>query len=257
MSPIRPGEGPLPIRLGVNVDHVATLRQARGTTYPDPVEAALVAAGAGADSITIHLREDRRHIQDHDLTRLVSSCPVPVNLELAVTDEMLAIASRAAPRFACLVPERREEVTTEGGLDVARHLADIRDACKELADAGIEVALFIDADPRQLDAALRSGAPHIEIHTGRYCEAHEGESRRRELDAIRRFAEDAARAGLEVHTGHGLTVQNLAPIAAIPQIVELNIGHSLVARSVFVGLPAAIGEMRRAMTDARMPPAAD
>ncbi|TDU25932.1 pyridoxine 5'-phosphate synthase [Panacagrimonas perspica] len=257
MSPIRPGEGPLPIRLGVNVDHVATLRQARGTSYPDPVEAALVAAGAGVDSITIHLREDRRHIQDHDLTRLVSSCPVPVNLELAVTDEMLAIASRAAPRFACLVPERREEITTEGGLDVAKNLADIRDACKELADAGIQVALFIDADPRQLDAALRSGAPLIEIHTGRYCEAHDGEPRLRELDAIRRFAEAAASAGLEVHAGHGLTVHNVAPIAAIPQIVELNIGHSLIARSVFIGLPAAIGEMRRAMTDARTPTEAD
>ena len=259
MSPIiRPSEGPAPLRLGVNVDHVATLRQARGTTYPDPVEAALVAAGAGVDSITIHLREDRRHIQDHDLTRLVSSCPIPVNLELAVTDEMLAIASRAAPRYACLVPERREEITTEGGLDVARRFDDVRDACKELADAGIEVALFIDADPRQLDAALRSGAPHIEIHTGRYCELHHDDAaRRRELDSIRRFAEDAARAGLEVHAGHGLTVQNVAPIASIAQIVELNIGHSLVARSVFVGLPAAIGEMRRAMTDARTPPGVD
>ncbi len=256
MSPIRPSEGPLPIRLGVNVDHVATLRQARGTTYPDPVEAALLAASAGVDSITIHLREDRRHIQDHDLTRLVSSCPVPVNLELALTDEMLAIASRASPRFACLVPERREEVTTEGGLDVAGHLADVKDACKELADSGIEVALFIDADMRQLDAALRSGARHIEIHTGRYCEAHDA-TREQELDAIRRFAEAAAKAGLEVHAGHGLTVHNVAAIAAIPQIVELNIGHALIARAVFIGLPAAIGEMRRAMTDARTLPQAD
>jgi pyridoxine 5-phosphate synthase len=248
MSPTPPAA----IRLGVNVDHVATLRQARGTPYPDPVEAALVAAGAGADSITIHLREDRRHIQDHDLTRLVASCSVPVNLELALDDETLAIASRAAPRFACLVPERRQELTTEGGLDVAGNLVAVKDACKELADAGILVALFIDPDPRQLDAALKSGAPHVEIHTGRYCE-HEGATRQKELDAIRRFAEQAARAGLEVHAGHGLTVQNVGPIAAIPQIVELNIGHALIARAVFVGLPAAIGEMRRAMLDARHP----
>jgi pyridoxine 5-phosphate synthase len=256
MSPTPSGIVPAPLRLGVNVDHVATLRQARGTPYPDPVEAARVAAAAGADSITIHLREDRRHIQDHDLTRLVSASPVPVNLELALDEETLAIASRAAPRFACLVPERRAEVTTEGGLDVAGNLAAVKDACSELADAGIEVALFIDPDLRQLDAALRSGAPHIEIHTGRYCE-HEGALRTRELELIRRFALDAADAGLEVHAGHGLTVQNVGPVAAIPQIVELNIGHALIARAVFIGLPAAIGEMRRAMTDARTPPAAD
>ncbi|MGQ0620424.1 MAG: pyridoxine 5'-phosphate synthase [Panacagrimonas sp.] len=239
-----------PIRLGINVDHVATLRQARGTTYPDPVDAALVAAGAGADSITLHLREDRRHIQDHDLTRLVSVCPVPVNLELAVTDEMLAIASRAGPRYACLVPERREEITTEGGLDVAGNLDRIMDACSELADADIAVALFIDADPRQLEAALKTGARHIEIHTGRYCEV-EGAARAAERDAIARFAREAAQAGLEVHAGHGLTVQNVAPIAAIPQIVELNIGHAIVARAVFIGLPGAIVEMRRAMVEAR------
>ena len=252
MSPTPPAS----IRLGVNVDHVATLRQARGTTYPDPVEAALVAAGAGADSITLHLREDRRHIQDHDLTRLIASSPVPVNLELALDDETLAIASRAAPRFACLVPERREELTTEGGLDVAGNLSAVRDACKELADAGILVALFIDPDPRQLEAAIRSGAPHIEIHTGRYCE-HEGAARETERIAIRRFAADAARAGLEVHAGHGLTAQNVGPIAAIGEIVELNVGHALIARSVFVGLPAAIGEMRRAMLAARNPAETD
>jgi pyridoxine 5-phosphate synthase len=248
MSPIAPA----PIRLGVNVDHVATLRQARGTPYPDPVEAALVAAGAGADSITLHLREDRRHIQDHDLTRLVARCPVPVNLELALDEETLAIASRAAPRFACLVPERRQELTTEGGLDVAGNLAEVKDACSELADAGISVALFIDPDPRQLDAALASGAPHIEIHTGRYCD-REGAAREKELVAIRRCAVDAVRAGLEVHAGHGLTVHNVGPIAAIPEIVELNIGHALIARALFVGLPAAIGEMRRAMLDVRNP----
>jgi pyridoxine 5-phosphate synthase len=245
-----------PIRLGVNVDHVATLRQARGTPYPDPVEAAMVAAGAGADSITIHLREDRRHIQDHDLTRMVASCPVPVNLELALDDETLAIASRAAPRFACLVPERRQELTTEGGLDVAGNLAAVKDACKELADAGICVALFIDPDLRQLEAALKSGAPHIEIHTGRYCE-REGAARDKERAAIATFARDAQRAGLEVHAGHGLTVGNVGPIAQLPQIVELNIGHALIARAVFVGLPAAIGEMRRAMLAARNPAETD
>lgn len=256
MSAIFSGTGPLPIRLGVNVDHVATLRQARGTPYPDPVEAALLAAGAGADSITIHLREDRRHIQDHDLTRLVAACPVPVNLELALDEETLAIASRAAPRYACLVPERRQEITTEGGLDVAGHLAAVKDACAELADAGIVVALFIDPDPRQLEATLACGAPHIEIHTGRYCDRDE-RGRAEELALIRRFARDAAGAGLEVHAGHGLTVGNVAPIAAIPEIVELNIGHALIARAVFVGLPAAIGEMRRAMFDARMPPSTE
>ncbi|MGQ0700100.1 MAG: pyridoxine 5'-phosphate synthase [Panacagrimonas sp.] len=253
MSQPTPDARAIPIRLGVNVDHVATLRQARGTPYPDPVEAALTAAGAGADSITIHLREDRRHIQDHDLTRLIASCPVPVNLELALDDETLAIASRAAPRYACLVPERRAEITTEGGLDVAGHLASVKDACSELADAGIVVALFIDADPRQLEAALKSGAPHIEIHTGRYCDT-QGSECEHELDAIRRFAASAARAGLEVHAGHGLTVQNLGLIAAIPEIVELNIGHALIARSVFIGLPAAVTEFRRAMGDARTPP---
>jgi pyridoxine 5-phosphate synthase len=242
-----------PIRLGVNVDHVATLRQARGTTYPDPVEAALVAVGAGADSITIHLREDRRHIQDHDLTRLVSLCSAPVNLELAVTDEMLAIASRAAPTHACLVPERREEITTEGGLDVAGQVDRIRQACEELGDAGILVALFIDPDPRQLEATLKTGAPHIEIHTGRYCE-REGVARDKERALIAAFARDAQRAGLEVHAGHGLTVGNVGPIAQLPQIVELNIGHAIMARAVFVGLPSAITEMRRAMLVARSRP---
>ncbi|WP_420465279.1 pyridoxine 5'-phosphate synthase [Panacagrimonas sp.] len=251
---IHPGsKSPPPIRLGVNVDHIATLRQVRAALYPDPVEAAIVAAGAGADSITIHLREDRRHIQDHDLTRLIACSAAPVNLELALTDEMLAIASRAAPHYACLVPERREEITTEGGLDVAANVVAIREGCQELADAGIATALFIDADPRQLEATLATGAPHIEIHTGRYCQA-EGEARLRELDVIRRFAADAAGAGLEVHAGHGLTVDNVGPIAAIAHIVELNIGHALVARALFTGLPAAIMEMRRAMQAARALP---
>ncbi len=238
------------IRLGVNVDHVATLRRARGTTYPDPVDAALLCAAAGADSITIHLREDRRHIQDHDLTRMVSVCAIPVNLELAATDEMLAIASRAAPKYACLVPERREELTTEGGLDVAAHLHGLKDACSELADSGITVSLFIDAEPRQLEAALKTGAPNIEIHTGGYCEA-EGAAREAELEKIVRFAADAHSANLGVHAGHGLTVDNLTPIAAIREIAELNIGHALISRAVFVGLANAVSEFRRAMLDAR------
>lgn len=241
-----------PIRLGVNIDHVATLRQVRGTPYPDPVEAARLAAGAGADSITLHLREDRRHIQDHDVTRMVANMQVPVNLELAVTDEMIAIASRAAPRYACLVPERREELTTEGGLDVAAHLPAIQEACIELADAGIAVSLFIEADGRQLDAAVSAGAPHVEIHTGTYCD-RQGEAQARELERIAQFARDACSAGLRVHAGHGLTVDNLGPIAALPEIVELNIGHALVARAVMVGIPAAVGDFRNAMLQARFP----
>lgn len=247
---------PSPIRLGVNVDHVATLRQARGTTYPDPVEAALLCADAGADSITIHLREDRRHIQDHDLTRLISVSPVPVNLELAATDEMLAIASRAAPRYACLVPERREELTTEGGLDVAGNLQSIRDACAELADAGIAASLFIDADARQLDASLKAGTRNIEIHTGHFCSL-QGEAQKQELNRIRNFARAASAAGLGVHAGHGLTHTNLLPIAAIEEITELNIGHALIARAVFIGLPASISDFRHAMLQARAPVSED
>lgn len=241
---------PARIRLGVNVDHVATLRQARGTMYPDPIEAAALAVKSGADSITIHLREDRRHIQDADVTRMIRRTTVPVNLEMAVTDEMVAIARRCKPRFACLVPERREEVTTEGGLDVARNLPAVSAACRALAKAGIEVALFIDADPRQLEATLATGAPHIEIHTGRYADT-KGRERVAELRRIRDFARAAHAAGLEVHAGHGLTVENVGAIACIPEIVELNIGHSLIARAVFVGLPSAVREMRRAMRAAR------
>jgi pyridoxine 5-phosphate synthase len=238
------------LRLGVNVDHVATVRQARGTDYPDPVEAGLVAAAAGADSITIHLREDRRHIQEHDVRRLKARCPVPINLEMAVTGEMIGFACRIRPRYACLVPERRQELTTEGGLDVAAQRKSVTAACRRLADAGIETALFIDPDLRQLDAALASGAPHIEIHTGRYAETR-GTRRTKELARITRFATQAQAAGLEVHAGHGLSLDNVAAVARIEPIVELNIGHSIVARALFVGLPAAVAEMRRAMTDAR------
>src|SRR5581483_7936668 len=227
---------PTPIRLGVNIDHCATLRQARGTPYPDPVEAALLSAAAGADSITLHLREDRRHIQDEDVERLLPRCPVPVNLEMAVTPEMVEFACRLRPQYACLVPERRQERTTEGGLDVAGQQREVAAACVRLAAAGIQVSLFIDAEPQQLRATLACGAPHIEIHTGGYADA---------------LTAGAQTAGLEVHAGHGLNLDNVAPIAAIPQIVELNIGHAIIGRAVFVGLPAAVAEMRRAMAEAR------
>lgn len=240
-----------PIRLGINVDHVATLRQARGTVYPSPVEASLICAAAGADSITVHLREDRRHIQDHDVEQLVQRSPVPVNLEMAVTREMTDIACRLKPRYVCLVPEKREEKTTEGGLDAAMIESSVKAVCKRLADAGIVTALFLDPDPRQLACAVRLGVPHLEIHTGRYCEAATDAARAEELMLIRNFAAAAHSAGIEVHAGHGLTVDNVGPIAAIPEIVELNIGHSIIARSVFVGLPAAVAEMRRRMTESR------
>ncbi|TJY63063.1 pyridoxine 5'-phosphate synthase [Sinimarinibacterium sp. CAU 1509] len=238
------------LRLGINVDHVATLRQARGTAYPDPVEAALLCAGAGADSITIHLREDRRHIQPDDVRRLQKRSPVPVNLEMAVTDEMVAFACRVKPRYACLVPEKREELTTEGGLDVASLQASVAVACRRLQKAGIEVSLFIDPSPAQLKAALAVGVPHLEIHTGRYADTR-GRQRDAELKRIVAFAAAAADAGFEVHAGHGLTCDNVGSIASIRQIVELNIGHSIIARAVFVGLPAAVAEMRQAMTAAR------
>lgn len=240
-----------PLRLGVNVDHVATVRQARGTPYPDPVEAALLAACSGADGITIHLREDRRHIQEHDVQRLLVDSPVPVNLEMAVTDEMLAIAERSRPPHCCLVPERREELTTEGGLDVAGQQARLRDACARLAQAGSRVSLFIDADAAQLEAAVAVKTPAIEIHTGAYADARPGAEQEAELQRIREFARDARAAGLEVHAGHGLHLENVGAIAMIPEIVELNIGHSIIARALFVGLPAACAEMRAAMTRAR------
>ena len=238
------------LRLGINVDHVATVRQARGTAYPDPVEAGLIAASAGADSITIHLREDRRHIQDHDVPRMVAKSPVPVNLELAVTPEMVHFACKVKPAFACLVPERREEVTTEGGLDVVTHLAAVTAACKKLAQAGVTTALFIDADMKQLAAAKKTGAPHLEIHTGRYCDL-KGRAQMAELKRIAAFARAAQGQGFEVHAGHGLNLDNVGAIARLTEIVELNIGHSIVARALYVGFAAAVMEMRRAMTEAR------
>lgn len=237
--------------LGVNVDHVATLRQARGTRYPDPTQAALLAEQAGADSITVHLREDRRHIQDADLPILQSLLQTRMNLELAVSPEIIAIACRTRPADCCLVPERRAELTTEGGLDVLGHFSAVADACRRLRDHGIRVGLFIDADERQIEAALRVGAPVIEIHTGGYADATTGEQRGAELFRIAAAARFGVAAGLEVHAGHGLNYHNVGPIAAIPEIAELNIGHAIVARALFTGLAPAVGDMKQLMRDAR------
>lgn len=238
------------LRLGVNIDHVATLRQARGTDYPDPVEAALLAEQAGADSITLHLREDRRHIQDHDLARLRDVMRTHMNLEMAVTDEMLGIAATIRPQDCCLVPEKREELTTEGGLDVAGQQRKVSDACDTLAAQGIRVSLFIDPDKEQLDAALAAGAPVVELHTGGYADATGG-AQDEELERIVTAAAFGEEIGLVVHAGHGLHYENVQPVAAIPQIVELNIGHSIVARSVFDGFATAVGEMKRLMREVR------
>jgi pyridoxine 5-phosphate synthase len=241
------------LRLGVNVDHVATLRQARGVDYPDPVEAALAAEAAGADGITVHLREDRRHIGERDVEELRRRLRINLNLEMAVADPMVAFALRVRPGDACFVPERREEVTTEGGLDVVAHGARVRAAAARLGQAGIRVSLFIDPDPAQVAASHAPGVHAVELHTGDYANAPDDGARRRELDRLRAAAAQAARLGLEVHAGHGLTVANVGPIAAIPEVVELNIGHSIVARAVLVGLAAAVHEMQAAMGRARRP----
>ncbi len=241
---------PPSIALGVNIDHVATLRQARRAPYPDPVHAALAAELAGADNITLHLREDRRHIQDADVFALAGLLQTRMNLEIALTGEMLAIAARVRPADCCLVPERRAEVTTEGGLDVAGQLAAVRDACVRLAGDGIRAALFIDPDPVQIEASAEAGAPVIEIHTGRYSEARGAEAAR-ELERIRAGAVLARRLGLEVHAGHGLHYRNVQPVAAIPEIVELNIGHAIVSQAIFAGLPASVREMKTLMQAAR------
>lgn len=238
------------LRLGVNIDHVATLRQARGTTYPDPVEAALLAEAAGADSITAHLREDRRHIQDDDIRELQARLRTHLNLEMAISKDVIRLAQTVRPRDCCLVPERREELTTEGGLDVSGNLQQVRAAVQQLQDAGARVSLFIDADPAQLDATLESGAPAIEIHTGHYANAT-GPARAEELERIRNFSRAAARAGLKVHAGHGLTLDNVGGIAAIAEVEELNIGHSIVARALYVGVQEAVREMKQAMQAAR------
>jgi pyridoxine 5-phosphate synthase len=239
-----------PIDLGVNIDHVATLRQVRGTPYPRPAEAAIVAEHAGANSITVHLREDRRHIQDSDLAAIAKVIRTHMNLELAVTDEMIGIASALKPHDCCLVPEKRKELTTEGGLDVAGQKDKVRDACSRLADAGIRVSLFIDPDPAQLDAAVAAGAPAVELHTGQYADA-KGEQQVKELERVAKAAEYGDKLGLRVNAGHGLHYGNVAAIAAIKQIVELNIGHAIVARAIFDGLSFAVSDMKRRMTEAR------
>jgi len=237
--------------LGVNIDHVATLRQARGTAYPSPLEAARAAEDAGADYITLHLREDRRHIQDRDVIALRKALRTRMNLEAAVTPEMIAFAKRVRPHDVCLVPERRAELTTEGGLDVAGSRRRVGRACRELGAAGIRVSLFIDANRKQVDAALGAGAPVIELHTGRYADARGSGSRRRELERVRAAAEYAAGRGLLVNAGHGLNYDNVGPIAAISRIGELNIGHAIVARAVFVGIAQAVREMKALIDAAR------
>jgi len=238
------------LRLGVNIDHVATIRNARGGDYPDPVRAALLACQAGADGITAHLREDRRHITDRDIARLSAELPVPLNLEMAATDEMLGIALRHRPHAACLVPERREERTTEGGLDAAGQFDHLRPFIDRLGAAGVRVSLFVEPDERQIDAALRLGAPVVELHTGRF--AHLGEAERSgELKRLTDVAALAAKNGIEPHAGHGLTFDNVLPIAAIPQVRELNIGHFLVGEAIFIGLEASVTRMRELMDAAR------
>ena len=237
-------------RLGVNIDHVATVRNARGTAYPDPVRAALLACEAGADGITAHLREDRRHIRDEDMRRLKEALPAPLNFEMAQTDEMVEIASAIRPHAVCLVPERREELTTEGGLDAAGLGAALGPRVQALAAAGIRVSLFIEPDPKQLRAAVALGAPVVELHTGRYCELA-GEAQQAELERIRSAAALADELGLECHAGHGLTYDNVGPIAAIPTVAELNIGHFLVGEAIFVGLVETVRRMRAAMDRAR------
>ena len=239
------------IELGVNIDHVATLRQARGTRYPDPVEAARLAEGAGADSITVHLREDRRHIQEQDVLLLRGVVQTRLNLEMAVTEEMLAFASRVLPQDCCLVPEKRQELTTEGGLDVAGNLATIREACKRLGGAGVRAALFIDPDPRQIEASAEAGAPVVELHTGTYADAPGPHKQVEELHRLAQAAAKAARLGLTVHAGHGLHYHNTAAVAAIKEVVELNIGHAIIARAIMTGLAIAVSDMKQIMREAR------
>lgn len=239
------------IDLGVNIDHVATLRNARGTVYPDPLQAALLAEQAGADVITLHLREDRRHIKDADVEQIRPRLTTRMNLESAITEEMLDIACRIQPQDVCLVPERRNEVTTEGGLDVVRFFDDVKRACDRLTTAGIRVSLFIDADPEQIRASAEAGSPVIELHTGRYADTA-GEAQQQELERIRAGVTTGVRHGLKVNAGHGLHYTNTQAIAAIPDIAELNIGHAIVAHAVFVGWENAVREMKAIMTQARL-----
>ena len=240
-----------PIRLGVNIDHVATVREARGTPYPDPLYAAFQAADAGADGITMHLREDRRHIQDRDVEAVRAHVMVRLNLEMAATEEMVAIAVRLRPADCCLVPERRAELTTEGGLDVAAGGAALGGVCARLAEAGVRVSLFIDPDERQIDAAAACGAHAVEIHTGRYADAGSDTARVEELAVVARAADAAQAAGLSVHAGHGLHYHNVAPVAALAPLRELNIGHAIIGRALSVGMPAAVREMKATMLRAR------
>lgn len=238
------------LRLGVNIDHVATIRNARGGPHPDPVRAAIQAAHSGADGITAHLREDRRHITDADIDRLMAEIALPLNLEMAATEEMLAIALRHRPHAACIVPERREERTTEGGLDAAGQFDHLKPMVQALGTAGIRVSLFIEADPRQIEAAVRLGAPVVEFHTGAYAHA-EGAAQTAELKRISDGAALAVKNGIEPHAGHGLTYDNVTPVAAIPQIAELNIGHFLIGEAIFVGLEESVRQMRALMDAAR------
>ena len=239
-----------PIALGINIDHVATVRQARRAPYPDPVHAALLAEQSGADNITLHLREDRRHIQDRDVRALRPLLLTRMNLEMGLTDEMLGIACEVRPQDCCLVPESRQEITTEGGLDVAADVDRVASGVRRLAAAGIRVALFIGPDIAQVEAAKRSGAPVIELHTGTYADAS-GAAQARELERLVSAARRASQLGLEVHAGHGLTYHNVEPVAAIPEIVELNIGHCIVARAIFTGLDRAVRDMKALMQAAR------
>lgn len=238
------------LRLGVNIDHVATIRNARGGEHPEPIRAATIAAEAGADGITAHLREDRRHIRDDDLIELMDKLSIPLNLEMAATDEMLDIALRHKPHAACIVPENREERTTEGGLDAAGQHNRLKDFVGQLREADIRVSLFIEPDPRQIEAAIHLGAPVVEFHTGHYAEVT-GAERETELRRISDAAALAAKNGIEPHAGHGLTFDNVVPIAAIPQLVELNIGHFLIGEAIFGGLTGSIQQMRALMDDAR------
>ncbi|MCL6245137.1 MULTISPECIES: pyridoxine 5'-phosphate synthase [Acinetobacter] len=237
--------------LGVNIDHVATLRNARGTTYPDPVNAAIICEQAGAEGITLHLREDRRHIKDDDVRRMRSVLKTHMNLEMAVTNEMVEFAKEIQPHHVCFVPEKREEVTTEGGLDVVGHFEDVKNATQALAAIGCEVSLFIDADFAQIDAVIACGAPTIELHTGAYADAETPEAQKAELERIIRGAEYAASKGLIVNAGHGLNIDNVTPIARIAQIHELNIGHSIIADAVFIGLAQSVKQMKAAIKAAR------
>jgi len=239
------------ILLGVNIDHIATLRQARGTRYPDPIAAAIMAEQAGADGITLHLREDRRHIQDRDVHMLKDILLTRMNLEMAVTEEMIKMAETVQPAYCCLVPEKREELTTEGGLNVAGQQPEIQGACERLTAAGIEVSLFIDPDQSQIDAAKSVGAPVIELHTGCYANASTEKARHHELERIINAAQYAAQCGIQVNAGHGLSYQNVKPIAAIPQIVELNIGHAIIAQSCLIGLAEAVSTMKALMLEGR------